>query len=63
MKNIIVQNPTKYEISYKDSDGKRSKRKLVVIDQTKNNITGYCYKSHGIRTFKKKNISTITSVY
>lgn len=62
MRNLILQNPTKYEIKYKDSKGRKSIRKLVIIDQTRDSITSYCYKSHGIRTFKKKNILTITTV-
>ena len=61
MKNLIVPNPTKYEITYIDSKNQKTSRKLAIIDQTKENITGYCYKSHGIRTFKKDGILEITS--
>lgn len=62
MKNLILPNPTKYEIKYTDSNGETTKRKIVVINQNKNTLTAYCYHSHGIRTFKKSNISEITSV-
>lgn len=61
MRNLILPNPTKYEVTYKDSKNNKSNRKLVVIDQTKDSITAYCYAKHGIRTFKKSRILAITS--
>lgn len=62
MNNLIIPNPTKYEIVYTDSEGTTTNRKIVVINQDKDSVTAYCYHSHGIRTFKKANISSITSV-
>jgi predicted DNA-binding transcriptional regulator YafY len=62
MKNLVIPNPTKYEITYTDSKGEQTERKIVVIGQEKDSITAYCYHSHGVRTFKKDNISKITSV-
>lgn len=61
MTNLIIPTPTKYEITYVDSKGEKSERKIVVIGQEKDSLTAYCYKSHGIRTFKKENIISITS--
>lgn len=62
MRNLIVNNPTKYQITYKDSKNQKSTRRVVVIDQNQKSFTAYCYKSHGIRTFNKRNVLAITSV-
>lgn len=62
MDNLIIPNPTKYEITYTDSKGEKTQRKIVVINQDKDTLTAYCYHSHGIRTFKKAQIASITSV-
>lgn len=62
MQNLIIPNPTKYEITYTDSKNETTSRKIVVINQDKASLTAYCYHSHGIRTFKKDKISNITSV-
>jgi hypothetical protein len=62
MDNLIIPNPTKYEITYTDSKNKTTSRKIVVIEQEKDSVTAYCYHPHGVRTFKKKQISNITSV-
>ena len=62
MNNLIIPNPTKYEITYTDSRNETTTRKIVVINQDKDSLTAYCYHSHGVRTFKKANISAITSV-
>lgn len=62
MNNLIIPNPTKYEITYTDSRNETTTRKIVVINQDKDSLTAYCYHSHGVRTFKKSNISAITSV-
>lgn len=62
MKNIVIPNPTKYEINYTDSKGETTDRTIVVINQDKSSLTAYCYHSHGIRTFKKDRINEITSV-
>lgn len=61
MKNICIPNPTLYEIEYVDADGKKTTRTIVPISQTKDAITAYCYLHHGIRTFKKDKIESITS--
>lgn len=62
MDNLIIPNPTKYEITYTDSKNKTTTRKIVVIGQESDSVTAYCYHSHGVRTFKKAQISKITSV-
>lgn len=63
MKNICIPNPTLYVISYVDSNGKKTTdRTIVPISQTEDDIVAYCYHSHGIRTFKKDNIESMTSV-
>ena len=62
MDNLIIPNPTKYEINYTDSKGEKTTRKIVVINQDAESVTAYCYHSHGIRTFKKASITSITSV-
>ena len=62
MDNLIIPNPTKYEITYTDSKDETTTRKIVVINQDKESLTAYCYHSHGIRTFKKAKINRITSV-
>lgn len=62
MKNLIIPNPTKYEITYIDAKGEETQRKIVIINQDATSVTGYCYHAHGIRSFKKDNIQTITSV-
>jgi len=61
MKNICIPNPTLYVITYVDSQGEETSRTIVPISQTKDSITAYCYHSHGIRTFKKDQITAITS--
>lgn len=61
MKNICIPNPTLYKISYVDSKGEQTSRTIVPISQTDEVITAYCYYSHGIRTFKKNQIESITS--
>lgn len=62
MKNLIIPTPTKYKIDYTDSKGEDSNRTIVVINQDEKSLTAYCYNSHGIRTFKKEKIKSITSV-
>jgi predicted DNA-binding transcriptional regulator YafY len=62
MNNIIIPTPTSYEITYVDAKKNESQRKIVPITQTKDDVRAYCYKSHGIRTFKKSGITAITSV-
>lgn len=62
MNNLIIPNPTKYEITYVNLKKEITTRKIVVIDQDKDSLTTYDYLRHGIRTFKKANISAITSV-
>lgn len=62
MDNLVLPNPTKYEITYTDNKGEITQRKIVVIGQDKESLTAYCYHSHGVRTFKKSKISAITSV-
>jgi len=62
MDNLVIPNPTKYEITYTDSKGETTQRKIAVINQDKASLTAYCYHSHGVRTFKKDKISAITSV-
>lgn len=61
MKNICIPNPTLYSIEYTDSDNKTTTRTIVPISQTTTAIIAYCYYSHGIRTFLKDRIKTITS--
>ena len=39
MKNIIIPNPTKYEIKYTDSQNNETVREIVVINQDKESIT------------------------
>lgn len=60
MKNICIPNPTLYKILYTSSKNK-TERVIVPISQTADEITAYCYHSHGIRTFKKEKIEEITS--
>jgi len=62
MKNLIIPNPTKYEITYTNNKSEITTRKIVVINQDKTSLTAYDYLRHGIRTFKKDKISEITSV-
>ncbi len=61
MKNICIPNPTLYEIVYSDKKGEKSTRTIVPITQSSTAITAYCYSSHGIRTFNKSQIESITS--
>jgi predicted DNA-binding transcriptional regulator YafY len=61
MKNICIPNPTHYIIDYVDSKNEITTRTIVPISQTKDSITAYCYTGHGIRTFKKSQIDSITS--
>lgn len=61
MKNICIPNPTLYKIDYTDGKGEKTTRTIVPISQTDDSITAYCYHSHGIRTFKKEHIESITS--
>ena len=61
MKNSCIPNPTLYKITYVDSKGEQTERTIVPISQTATEITAYCYHSHGIRTFKKEGIQSITS--
>lgn len=62
MDNLVLPTPTKYEITYTDGKGETTNREIVVINQDKESLTAYCYHSHGVRTFKKSKISTITSI-
>jgi predicted DNA-binding transcriptional regulator YafY len=62
MDNLIIPNPTKYEITYINGKGETTTRKIVPISQDKVSLTAYDYLRHGIRTFKKACITAITSV-
>lgn len=62
MDNLIIPNPIKLEIVYVDAKGKETTRTVAVLGQDRDNIRTYCYHSHGIRTFKKNSIKSVTSV-
>lgn len=61
MQNICIPNPTLYRIEYTDNDGNKTTRVIVPISQNTEEITAYCYKASGIRSFKKEKIEAITS--
>lgn len=62
MKNLIIPNPTNYEITYLDRKGQRTSRRIVVISQDSKNLKAWCYKRRGLRVFSKEKIESITSV-